>query len=126
MKDGDPMKEPRPEQPRGPRPSPFKEYVLGLVVGPVCALYGLVALWTRATFLPGLKGGDGHFVTGGQGAALAAAYVAGGLYLLARFFIHHRCRTEPMKARLYTAENLLLVALIAAMAFVLWSVGHVT
>jgi hypothetical protein len=124
MKDGDPMKEKRPEVPRGPRPSRFKEYVLGLVVGPLCAIYGLVALWMQQTFLPGLKG-DGHTISGTRGAALATAYLTGGLYLLARLFIHHRCRSESARAQLYLAENVLLVLLIAALAYVLWHVGNV-
>ena len=124
MKDGDPMKEKRPEQEPLPRPSRFKEYFLGLFVGSAATVYGIVALWMRETLLPGLKG-DGHTISGGRGAALAGAYFLGGLYLLARFFLHHRCRSDTLRAQLYLAENILLALLIAALAFVLWRVGNV-
>jgi hypothetical protein len=124
MKDGDPMKEKRPEPEPLPRPSRFKEYFLGLAVGSAAAVYGIVALWMRETFLPGLKG-DGHTVSGGRGAALAGAYILGGLYLLARLFLHHRCRSDSLRAQLYLAETVLLVLLIAALAYVLWQVGNV-
>jgi len=40
-----------------PKSGWFRQYVIGLGVGTVSALYGLIALWWGHTFLPGLKGG---------------------------------------------------------------------
>ncbi|MHC4480390.1 MAG: hypothetical protein ACYS1C_05395 [Planctomycetota bacterium] len=102
----------------------IKQYVLGLALGLAAAVYGMIALWTRHTFLPGLKGGNAT-VTGLHGAGLAAAYVAGGLYLICCFFLHRRCRSESARGQIYLIENLLLLVLIAALIYVLWQVGTV-
>jgi hypothetical protein len=96
--------------------------VVGLGLGTACALYGLLALWTHHTFLPGLKGGAST-VSGAHGAAAAAAYLAGGLFLICRFYVQVRCRSFAARRRVYRVQNLLLVALIAALVYVLWQVG---
>ena len=101
-----------------------RQYVIGLGVGAASAVYGLIALWTRHTFLPGLKGGNAT-VSGAHGAGLAAAYTVGGLYLICRFFLHRRCRSEARRAQLYLVENVLLLVLIASLGYVLWQVGTV-
>jgi hypothetical protein len=97
---------------------------VGLVLGLATAGYGLIALWTGRTFLPGIKG-QTSTVTGSHGAAMAAAYVSGGLYLFLRFFLHKRCRSEWARAQVYLMENALLIVLIAVLAYVLWQVGTV-
>jgi len=101
-----------------------RQYVIGLGVGCVSAVYGLYALWTRHTFLPGLKGGNAT-VSGAHGAGLALAYTVGGLYLLCRYFLHRRFRSEARRAQLYLVENVLLLVLIASLGYVLWQVGTV-
>jgi hypothetical protein len=108
----------------GGRPDRFKEYGLGLGLGGACALYGLVALWLGHTYLPGLKGGN-HTVAGKDGAVLAAAFIAGGLYLIARLFVHRRCHSEGRRAQVYLVEVVLLGGLIASLVYVLWQVGTV-
>ncbi|NLW50884.1 MAG: hypothetical protein GXY85_08610, partial [Candidatus Brocadiaceae bacterium] len=102
----------------------FRQYVIGLGVGTVSALYGLIALWWGHTFLPGLKGGTAT-VTGAHGAGLALGYTAGGLYLFCRFFLHGRLRSEGRRAQIYLVENVLLLVLIASLSYVLWQVGTV-
>jgi hypothetical protein len=112
-------------EPSGPeRRSRLKELVLGLVLGLVTAVYGAVALLTGHTFLPGLKGGN-LTVTGAHGAALGVAYLVGGLFLFCRFFLHPRCRSEQSRGQVYLVENVLLVVLVASLAYVLWQVGAV-
>ncbi len=101
-----------------------KEYGIGLGLGPMCALYGLIALLGGRTFLPGLRGGK-MTVTGPNGLGLAAAYVAGGLFLICRFFVHRRCRTRFARGQIYLLENLLLIVVIAALVYVLLKVGTV-
>jgi hypothetical protein len=101
-----------------------RQYVIGLGIGGVSVLYGLIALWTHHTFLPGLKGGNAT-VSGAHGAGLALAYTVGGLYLLCRFFLHRRFRSEARRAQLYLVENVLLLVLIASLGYVLWQVGTV-
>jgi len=107
-----------------PGASRLRQYVIGLGLGTACAVYGLVALWMQRTFLPGLKGGNAT-VSGAHGAGLAIAYTVGGLYLVCRFFLHRRCRSEARRAQLYLVENVLLIVLIAALGYVLWQVGTV-
>jgi hypothetical protein len=102
----------------------FTERVIGLGLGSAITLYGLFALWTRRTFLPGIKGGS-PTVTGAHGAALAAAYFAGGMFLIFRFYIHERCRSARRRGQVYLIENALLVMLIVALIYVLWQVGTV-
>jgi len=106
------------------RPNWVKQYVLGLGFGVASVVYGLVALWTKHAFLPGLKGGSST-ASGAHGAALAAAYVAGGLFVVCRFFLHTRLRSRWAHRHLYLAENVLLLMLIAALLYVLWQVGTV-
>jgi len=101
-----------------------RQYIIGLGVGGVSCVYGLIALWTRHTFLPGLKGGNAT-VSGAHGAGLAIAYTTGGLYLLCRFFLHRRFRSAALRAQLYLIENVLLLVLIASLGYVLWQVGTV-
>jgi len=105
-------------------PGWVKQYVLGLGFGAASAIYGLVALWTKHSFMPGLRGGNAT-VTGGHGAALAGAYIAGGLFVICRFFLHSRFRSHSARGRIYMAENFLLLVLIAALLYVLWQVGTV-
>ncbi len=111
-----------------PKPTPkrtwFKEYFIGLGVGGASALYGLFALWTQHSFLPGLKGGS-PMLTGWHTAAIAGIYISGGLYLLLRFYVHVRLRKPAGRRRAYLAENFLLIVLIASLAYVLWQVGTV-
>lgn len=102
----------------------FREYVVGLALGAATAIYGVVALWSRHTFLPGLKGGNSG-VSGTHGAGLAAAYIAGGLFLICRLFLHRRCRSESSRGQVYLVQNLLLIVLILSLAYVLWQVGTV-
>jgi Mg/Co/Ni transporter MgtE len=110
--------------PRESRRRWVKEYVVGLGLGAALAVYGLIAFWTKHTFLPGLKGGN-LTVSGLHGAGLAAAYVSGGLYLVCRLFVQRRCRSAAAQGQVYLIENVLLVVLIASLAYVLWQVGTV-
>jgi len=107
-----------------PKRTSFREYVVGLGLGGASTLYGLVALWTQHSFLPGLKGGS-PMLTGLHSAAIASVYISGGLYLILRFYVHERLRKPAGRRRAYLAENFLLVMLIAALAYVLWQVGTV-
>ncbi len=107
---------------RGPRGNWFRQYVIGLGLGLVSAVYGVIAMLTRNSFLPGLKGGS-HTVTGSHAVAVALVYLAGGLFLAFRFFLDPRCRARHTRAEVYLAENLLLMLLIAAAVYVLLSVG---
>jgi len=113
------------EEQNGPsRRRVLKQYVIGLGIGSVAALYGLVALAVGRTFLPGLQG-NGHTVAGASGRALAGAYLLGGLYLLLRLFIEPRTARDRPNALLYGLENLVLVGFIAALIYVLMHVGAV-
>ncbi len=112
----------RDEQERNSRASWFRQYVIGLGLGLVSAVYGIIALLTRNSFLPGLKGGS-HTVKGPHGVAVAIVYLAGGLFLIFRFFVDPRCHARHSRAEVYLAENLLLILLIAAAVYVLLSVG---
>ncbi|MHC4592023.1 MAG: hypothetical protein ACYS8L_04920 [Planctomycetota bacterium] len=102
----------------------LKEYVIGLGLGGASAIYGVVAFWVRHAYLPGIKGGN-NGVTGLHGAAAAAGYLAGGLYLVCRHFLHRRCRSASRRGQMCLIENVLLMVLIAAVVYVLWQVGTV-
>jgi hypothetical protein len=112
------------EQRSSPRSDWVKQYVIGLVLGSLSALYGLYALVTRHAFLPNLVPGHSTLV-GNSAMPLAAGYLSGGLYLVLRFFVHRRCRSEPARAQVYLAENALLMAFIAALVYLLLKVGSV-
>jgi hypothetical protein len=114
------------KQQKKPRPyvAWVKRYVLGMILGPLCAAYGVTALLTGQAFLPGLQGGQ-LTVTGTNGQGLAVAYIAGGLYLFLRFFVHPLTRLDSTKAQIYLVENLLLIALIGSLVYTLLSVGSV-
>lgn len=107
-----------------PKRTWFREYAVGLGLGGACAAYGLFALWTQHSFLPGLKGGS-PMLSGLHSAAVAGVYIFGGLYLILRFYVHERLRKPAGRRRAYLAENFLLMMLIAALAYVLWQVGTV-
>ncbi len=114
-----------PDDQRQPRRSwlrLLRDYGIGLVVGLAAAGYGAYALMSRRTYLPGLKGGTAT-VHGSHGVGAALLYVAGGLFLVVRFFLHERCRSEPTRSQLYLLEVLLLVAFVAAAFYVLLNVG---
>jgi len=100
----------------------LKEYVLGLGAGTLCMAHGLYGVVTRSAFLPGLK--EGRFLLQGtSGLDLAVGYLTGGLYLLVRFFVHPRCRTESRRSQVYMVECGLLVGFMAALVYVLLKVG---
>jgi hypothetical protein len=96
----------------------------GYVAGPLLAVYGLWALAARRTFLPGQTGGT-HFVQGRSGQALAAAYFCLGLFLVLRLAAEPRVRTDAARRRLMKVQSVLLGILIAALIFVLVSIGEV-
>jgi hypothetical protein len=114
----------RAESKAEPKRTWFREYVVGLGLGGASTVYGLFALWTQHSFLPGLKGGS-PMLTGLHSAAIAAVYISGGLYLVVRFYVHERLRKPAGRRRAYLAENFLLIMLISALAYVLWQVGTV-
>lgn len=99
-----------------------KRYVIGLGAGIVCSVYGLIALLLGEAFLPALQGED-HILANQNGLALAGAYLAGGLFLLLRFYADKKVHAQPARANLYLLQNLVLIALIAALAYVLLHVG---
>jgi hypothetical protein len=101
---------------------PWKGRALALVLGVPAAAYGAYSLWAGRTWLPGLRGTQG-LVTGRHGLVLSLVYLLGGLYLLVRFHAEPRCRTEAGRLQLYVVENVLLAGLIAALVYVLLSVG---
>jgi len=100
----------------------FKHYVLGLALGSGCAIYGAIGLMMRHAWIPGLRGGNSS-VTGAHGMAVAAAYLAGGLFLLCRHWLHPRSRTAAGRGQLCLAENALLLVLIGSLIYVLLRVG---
>jgi hypothetical protein len=93
-------------------------------VGCLAMLYGLVAALMGKTFLPGLHA-RWHMATGRSAYALAAAYVLGGLYLLLRFRLDRRARTDDARHSLYLMQVLTLIAFIVVLIYVLVNVGVV-
>jgi len=102
--------------------TPWKEYGIGLALGLSLALYGIYALMSGSTYLPGLRGGTAT-VHGSHGVGAAVMYLGGGIYLLVRFFVHTRVRSESTRSQLYLLEVLLLIVFIASAFYVLWNVG---
>lgn len=100
------------------------EYVLGLGVGPLVALYGVYSAVMGRSMLPGL-GAQPYAFEGRLGLDLAAAYLAGGLYLILRLYVHRRCRSESAWAQVYVAENALLIVFIGTVVYLLVAVGSV-
>ena len=100
----------------------IKQYVIGLGLGMVFAVYGVIALLTDRAFLPALQGED-HILTNTNGFALGGAYLAGGVFLLLRFYFEKKVHAQPSRANLYLVQNLVLIALIGALAYVLLHVG---
>ncbi|MFO8006754.1 MAG: hypothetical protein R6V05_03370 [Candidatus Brocadiia bacterium] len=100
----------------------LRDYGIGLVAGLAAAGYGAYALMSGRTYLPGLKGGTAT-VHGSHGVGAALLYLAGGLFLVVRFFLHERCRSESTRSQLYLLEVLLLVVFVAAAFYVLLNVG---
>jgi len=100
----------------------LKEYCIGVVAGTLCAAYGVIALFIGRTFLPGLKG-NSHTLKDRSGAALASAYLVGGLYLVLRFYVEKRWHAPASRANLYLLENVLLIGFVAALVYVLFHMG---
>jgi hypothetical protein len=98
--------------------------VFGLGLGVLAALYGLVAFAMGRTFLPGLPG-EAHTVTGPGATALAGGYLAGGLYLLCRFFLQERLPPRDSRPSLYVLQNVLLAGFIACLVYLLVNMGEV-
>ena len=99
-----------------------KQYVIGLGAGVVCAAYGLIALIVGKTFLPGLSGDD-HMLHNRTGAALAAAYLVGGLFLILRLHLERKAQAPRTRENLYLLENVLLVGFIGTVVYVLFHMG---
>ncbi len=97
-------------------------YVFGLGLGAVAACYGIVALIIGETYLPGLAGND-PTLSDQTGTALAGGYLAAGLFLLLRLYLEERVSSEEGWKNLYFAQNVLLIALIACLGYVLLHVG---
>ena len=100
----------------------FRRNVLGLGLGALAACYGIIALVVGKTYLPGLAGTD-HTLSDQTGTALAGGYLAGGLFLLLRLYVEQRVRSEEGWKNLYLAQNVLLIALVACLIYVLMHVG---
>lgn len=100
----------------------FNQYVAGLSLGAICTLYGAYALLSGAAYLPGLQGAAGA-VTGAHGRGVAVIYLVGGIYLICRLFLEPRVRRESYRLQLYFLQNVLLLALVAALVYVLLKVG---
>jgi len=101
-----------------------RQYVVGLAFGAAAAAYGVYALASGHAFLPGLKARN-SMLHGAHGRAMAIAYLAGGLFLVCRFFFEARCRTAFARGQVYIVQNVLLVAFVAAVVYVLLSVSAV-
>jgi len=100
----------------------IKQNVIGLGFGLIFSLYGVVAILTDKAFLPALQGEE-HILTNTNGFALGGAYLTGGIFLLLRFYLEKKVHAQPSRANLYLVQNLVLIALIAALAYVLLHVG---
>ena len=112
------VRDPETEQ----KPGWFSRYVIGLALGALCAAYGVVALLMGRTFLPGLRAAD-LFIGNRSGRALAAAYLLGGLFLIARFYVRGGDEPAPHRAWLYWLQNLLLAGFVGTLGYVLFNVG---
>ncbi len=99
-----------------------KEYIVGLGLGTGAALYGIYSLFAGSTYMPGLRGGTTS-VHGSHGVGAAIMYLAGGLFLVMRFFVHRRCRLEATRSQVYLLENVLLVVFVGSAFYVLLNVG---
>ena len=104
-----------------PRPS-RRDYALGLGLGPILAIYGLVAMLMGRAFLPGSHS-RGLMITGDNAFALAAAYLCGGLYLTVRFYLDRKFDSPEAHSLIYILEIALIGAFIASLIYVLWHVG---
>ncbi len=114
---------PQPEQPGGPQRTHWiKEYVVGIGLAAVLALYGLYALIVGWTYLPGVRGGTAT-VGGMHGRGVAVAYLVGGLFLFFRHFLEKRCHRQFHRDQVHFMENVLLIVLTAALVYVLLNVG---
>lgn len=102
----------------------FKRYILGWLLGPLSAVYGVLAMITGRVFLPGLHG-DGFMLCGAGAPVLASAYISGGLFLFLRLALEREERSGPYRSLIYAAENVLLLAFICALVYVLVSVDTV-
>jgi len=100
----------------------IKQHVIGLGLGVIFSVYGVIAVLTDRAFLPALQGEE-HILTNTNGFALGGAYLAGGVFLLLRFYMEKKVHAQPSRANLYLVQNLVLIVLIAALAYVLLHVG---
>ncbi len=100
----------------------IKEYVVGLGLAALLALYGLYALIVGWTYLPGVRGGTAT-VGGMHGRGVALAYMVGGIFLFFRHFLEKRCHRQFHRDQVHFLENVLLIVLIAVLVYVLLNVG---
>jgi len=100
----------------------LRRYVFGLGFGVTAACYGIIALIIGETYLPGLAGND-PTLSDQTGTALAGGYLAGGLFLLLRLYLEERVRNNEAWKNLYFVQNVLLIALITCLGYVLLHVG---
>lgn len=103
---------------RAPLRGWFRQYVLGLGIGVLSSLYGLLALVLGRTVMPGFGAGN-HVMTGWNGAAMAGAYLTGGLYLVLRWFLEKRLQSPKARGELHAVQVMLLVGFIATLVYVL-------
>jgi len=102
----------------------IKHYILGWTLGLTASVYGLAALLAGRAFFPGLHGPN-LTVDGRGGLVMAVTYLSGGLFLLFRLVVEKRVETRTWRTVTYVAENILLLALIASMIYVLIKVETV-
>jgi len=100
----------------------IKEYVVGLCLAALLALYGIYALIVGRAYLPGVRGGT-TTVAGLHGRGVALAYLVGGLFLFFRHFLEKRCHRQFNRDQVHFVENMLLLVLITALVYVLLNVG---
>jgi hypothetical protein len=103
----------------------WKTWLLGYGLGPVAALYGVIAALMGKAFLPGYYHAQGLMLEGKSGLVLACTYFLGGVYLIARYALEGRVKSLPAQNALYGLQNLLLVGFIASLIYVLVNVGTV-
>lgn len=96
--------------------------LLWTLVGAGAAAYGIVALATGRTFLPGYHASR-LLIGGHTGAALALGYLSGGLYMVVRHYLEGMVSSPEGRSHLYLIEKALLVAFIASLVYSLLHVG---
>jgi hypothetical protein len=106
------------------RKSWLKQYVVGLGLGGLSALYGVVALLTGRTYMPGFTARDA-VLRGAPADAMALAFLCGGGYLFLRFFLERRLHKSASRAQIYMVQVALLMAFIGSLLFVLFKGSEV-